>query len=210
MEFLKGTGEIPRRGSGRRAMSDAVIEGTGRGTRARMVLLTGAPGIGKTTVVRKVVARLPDLRIAGFVTEEIRAEAGRRAGFRAIDFDGRRTTIAHVDLGGKHRVGRYGVDVLALDAVVRVSLGEGPADVYVIDEIGKMECMSRLFVRRVEDLLASGSPLLATVAVRGGGLIERVKVRDDARLLEVTTGNREVLPETIARWLREHARAARR
>src|SRR5262245_9707116 len=45
------------------------------------VLLTGAPGSGKTTLVREVVRELDPSRVAGFTTEEIR-EGGERLGFR--------------------------------------------------------------------------------------------------------------------------------
>jgi nucleoside-triphosphatase THEP1 len=36
----------------------------------KILLLTGAPGVGKTTVLRKVAAGLPDRRLAGFYTED--------------------------------------------------------------------------------------------------------------------------------------------
>ena len=50
---------------------------------AKNVLLTGFPGCGKTTVVRRGIQRLRDLQLAGFYTQELR-EAGRRVGFEAV------------------------------------------------------------------------------------------------------------------------------
>src|ERR687897_879407 len=38
------------------------------------LLLTGAAGVGKTTVIRRVAEALHDRRIQGFLTEEIREE----------------------------------------------------------------------------------------------------------------------------------------
>jgi nucleoside-triphosphatase len=35
-------------------------------------LLSGPPGCGKTTVLRRLAERLGDLRLAGFYTQEIR------------------------------------------------------------------------------------------------------------------------------------------
>ena len=43
-----------------------------------VLLLTGTPGVGKTTVISKVVAKLNRARLAGFYTEEIRVHGERR------------------------------------------------------------------------------------------------------------------------------------
>ncbi len=79
------------------------------------VLVTGPPGCGKTTLMRRAVAEL-GVPAAGFYTEEIRA-AGRREGFALVTLDGRRATLASVRIRGPHRVSRYGVDVQALESV---------------------------------------------------------------------------------------------
>ena len=50
----------------------------------RHILLTGLPGCGKTTLVRRVIEPLTDLRLAGFYTGEPRGTDGRRVGFEAI------------------------------------------------------------------------------------------------------------------------------
>jgi nucleoside-triphosphatase len=48
-------------------------------------------------------------------------------------------------------------------------------DLIVVDEIGKMECFSRRFVDLVRKLIESRLPVLASVAMKGGGLIQEVK-----------------------------------
>ena len=116
--------------------------------RYRAILLTGRPGVGKTTVIRELARRLEGRRLAGFYTEEIRS-AGRRVGFRAVTLEGARTVISHVDIASRPRVGKYGVDVAAIDALAASILGLRPEiDLYLIDEIGKMECLSERFVGR--------------------------------------------------------------
>jgi nucleoside-triphosphatase len=77
------------------------------------LLLTGRPGIGKTTVVRATARKLTGLRLLGFYTEEIRHGSARR-GFRLITFESEEAVIAHVDLP-RPRVSKYGVDVTAID-----------------------------------------------------------------------------------------------
>jgi nucleoside-triphosphatase len=163
------------------------------------VLLTGPPGCGKTTVIRRVVDRLGDLRLAGFYTQEIRQQ-GQRVGFEAIGLDGQATTLAHVDSRSSHRVGRYGVDVGGFEAILRAELVR-PADsvdVFVIDEIGKMECLSRVFAEIVTRVLDSQVPVLATVAAKGGGFIAAVRCRTDVEMITVSTSNRDKLAEELA------------
>lgn len=172
--------------------------------RVTNLLLTGRPGIGKTTVVQKVAENLGDRRIAGFVTEEVRDRSGRRTGFRAIPFDGRSSTIADVDRAGPPRVGKYGVDVAAIDRLAEDALRPGDeVDVHLIDEIGKMECLSERFVEAVERLLQSDGPVVATIGRKGSGLIASAKGRADVDLWEVTESNRDALPERIVAWLEE-------
>jgi nucleoside-triphosphatase len=167
-----------------------------------MLLLTGLPGVGKTTVIRKVASALRGARVRGFITEEIR-DGGRRRGFRLETLDGRSAVLACVGLASPHRVTRYGVDVPALDQMVEATLArEPPADVYLVDEIGKMECLSPRFVAAMTALLDSGRPLITTVAARGGGLIERAKRRPDVEIWTVTRENREGLPGGVLDWLR--------
>jgi nucleoside-triphosphatase len=162
------------------------------------ILLTGMPGVGKTTVVREVVARLPGVRLSGFLTEEVRGPQGR-TGFRVRTWDGREGWLARVASGGGPRVGRYVVDLPAFEAVALPALALEPSvALYVVDEVGKMECLSKAFQEAMRRLLSARVPLLATVALRGGGLIDEVKRWPGTEFHEVTRSNRDALPERTA------------
>jgi nucleoside-triphosphatase len=165
------------------------------------LLLTGAPGVGKTTIMQEVLRALSGRKIRGFLTGEIR-RAGQRVGFELTTIGGRRTVLAHVDVDSRHRVGRYGVDVAALDAAAEEALAlDDATEVYVVDEIGKMECSSARFRAAIRRLLVSAQPLVATVALRGTGFIAEVKDRKDVEIWEATRTNRDQMPERIVGWL---------
>ncbi len=163
---------------------------------APRLLLTGPPQCGKTTVVRRVVEAFPG-RAAGFYTREAR-RGGRRVGFEIVTLDGRVAWLSHVDFPGPHRVGKYGVDLEALHQVALPALVPSPGiELIVVDEVGKMECLSARFVAAMEALWPSPVPLLVTVAEKGGGFIARLKTFPGARLLTVTVANRNALPDRI-------------
>src|SRR5262245_22442567 len=158
------------------------------------ILLTGRPGIGKTTVIRRVAAALRGKRIAGFYTEERRSR-GSRTGFQIVTLDGRSRPMAGIDIGSPQRAGKYGVDVAAIDAVAATTLDPEAAEVFLVDEIGKMECASASFVAAVRRLLAVDRVVVvATVALKGDGLIAEVKRLTGIVLREVTAQNRDYLP----------------
>ena len=166
-----------------------------------LLLLTGPPGVGKTTALRRVCDALRIRPLSGFYTEEVRVR-GVRQGFRLVTFDGEESTIADVGRPGPPRVGKYGVDVLAIDVAAQRVLAPDPAvALFVVDEIGKMECLARGFVDALRTLLAQSRPLLATVALRGEGLIEEIKRDRRAHLVYLTRENRDRVPEECARVL---------
>jgi nucleoside-triphosphatase len=173
------------------------------------LLLTGSPGCGKTTVLERAVAQLGDLRLAGFLTLELR-EHGQRVGFEAVGLGGRRVVLAHVRFRSLVSVGRYGVEPDRLIPLINEEMVRplGTVDAYLIDEIGKMECHCTQFVATMRTILDGLTPVLATIALRGGGIIANVKERPDVQIVEVTNGNRQTLPGQIAAWVKQNASQA--
>ena len=162
------------------------------------LLLTGNPGVGKTTLIRAIVARLKGIRCAGFYTEETR-RGGQRTGFRIVTQDGQEGSLASLGMQAP-TVGKYSVHVEEFEKLVLPILNPVTrrADLYVIDEIGKMELLSRPFRTQVIELLAQPTNLLATITKRGNGFIHQLKHRKDVELIEVTRKNPDDLPEELA------------
>lgn len=171
---------------------------------ATNLLLMGLPGCGKTTLVRRVIEQLRDVRIAGFYTQELRGSDERRVGFAAIVLNGGSTTLASVRSKSRNRVGKYGVELQGFEELIRDELQRPNEDVdlFVVDEIGKMECFSPMFVALTQQLLDGGTPVLATVAMKGGSFIRQVKERNDIELLAVTPGNRDDLVGVLSQRIR--------
>ena len=171
-------------------------------SKSAKILLTGLPGCGKTTAVMQIIANLDSKKVAGFYTQEIR-EKNVRKGFGWKRLDGAEGILAHIDIKGPFRVGKYGVDVAGFEKYVVpiLDIQQTDAELFVLDEIGKMECLSEKFVAAVRQLFTSDKSVLATVALKGTGLISEVKNYPDTQLFNLTTQNRDKIIAEILQTL---------
>ena len=161
------------------------------------LLITGLPGVGKTTLIKKISEELKHLRPVGFYTEEIR-EKGVRKGFELISLEGRRGLLSHRDIKGPHRVGHYKVDLKGFeDFLDSIPFSHPLIRFIIIDEIGKMECLSDKFKKILKEILDSEKWMIATIALKGRGLIAEIKEREDVKLFEISQSNRETLLSEI-------------
>jgi len=157
------------------------------------ILITGLPGIGKTTLIKNLSEALSSFSPIGFYTAEIR-DKGVRNGFELISLDGRRGLLSHREFKSPYRVGSYRVDVKGFEEfLTSISWSDPSARLVIIDEIGKMECLSNKFKKLLIEVLDSEKGLIATIALKGSGLIAAVKERQDVKLFTMTKSNRDSL-----------------
>jgi len=164
--------------------------------------VTGHPGIGKTTLIRSVLAEV-GADVGGFYTVEVR-DGGQRVGFDIVALNGERGVLARHDLPGPYQVARYGVDRGDLERIGVPALERAiqENELVVMDEIGRMELCSESFQHAVIAALDSPLPVLGTIQEWRNPFLDAVRDRDDIRIITVTEFNRERLVEDIAREMR--------
>jgi nucleoside-triphosphatase len=175
----------------------------GEQLKKRLLLLTGSPGVGKTTVLLRVVESLKakGYSVGGMLSREVRS-CGVRVGFEVLDLSsGRCGWLAHVDQKSGPQVGRYRVNLEDLNSIGAEAIVKAAEslDVVVIDEVGPMELFSEKFKEAVRRAVESGKVVVGVVHWKARDrLIEEVKAREDTEIITVTHENRDKLHESIA------------
>lgn len=168
----------------------------------KLLFVTGQPGVGKTSVLLRVVDALKakgyDAR--GMISREIR-EQGTRVGFEITDlYTGQKGWLAHIKQASGPQVGKYRVNLGDLKNIGVNSIFDAikNANVIVVDEIGPMELFSQAFKDAILQAVGSAKPLLGTIHFRAQDpIINAIKANNDAEIFEVTNENRENIHNLI-------------
>jgi nucleoside-triphosphatase len=167
------------------------------------LFLTGEPGSGKTTTVRKIAELLilRGVEVGGMLTGEIR-EGGIRVGFSLEDLvTHEKGTLARVGLEEGPQVGKYRVNLHDIERIGVRAIENAVSDskVVVVDELGPMELFSTPFLQAVEKGLASRKHFLGTIHKRASHpLISSIKSDGKYVIVEITSENRNRMPTEIA------------
>ena len=174
-------------------VADTVLLSAPHGSRIREIDARGGDGRGSDI-------------IGGIRTEPIMANS-EREGYKVIDIrTGDEAIMAHKSIDSRLRVLGYGIDTEALESVAipAIEHARDYSEVIVIDEIGKFAVESEDFVNVVRSALKVDKPtLLALPKKSRHPLLQDIRRRDDARILEVTPVNRALLPYKIHKLMRE-------
>ncbi|MEM3042488.1 MAG: NTPase [Thermoplasmata archaeon] len=169
--------------------------------------ITGLPGAGKTQALIKVIEILEGEGevVGGMITKPI-MEKNRRTGFTVMNWlTKEEAVLAHINIQSKVMVGKYGVDLDALERIGVKAIDDAAekADVIIVDEVGKMEVESDKFVAAVKNALETSKPFILTLHKKSRNpLLQDIRRRDDIRILEVTPINRNLLPYKIIKLLK--------
>jgi nucleoside-triphosphatase len=170
--------------------------------RKRILLLTGKPGVGKTTVLLKVVDALKarGFSVGGMISHEVRS-CGTRVGFGILDLSGeKRGWLAHVNQKTGPQVGKYRVNLEDLNnvGVEAILKAVKECEVIAIDEVGPMELFSEKFKEAVKKAFESNKLIVGVVHWKARDkIIEDVKKRENVEIITVTYENRDSLHQAL-------------
>ncbi|MFN4182086.1 MAG: nucleoside-triphosphatase [bacterium] len=155
---------------------------------ALIIFITGKPGCGKTTLLKRLLPEIPH-PVVGFFTEEIR-ENKVRTGFRIHTLSGKSGILADLSPGNP-KIGKYRVYVEEFESLILPELST-PATSCIIDEIGKMELCSQKFRLLLPRLFQNFPLILATRALHLPRFIEQIfPPLSNVHTLSLTPANRE-------------------
>ncbi len=167
------------------------------------MFVTGAPGVGKTTLIQRIYDHYKNkgLRVGGIITREVR-EGDQRIGLKITDLSsGAEGWLARVGDSVGPRIGKYNVvseDLEAIGVGALKKATEGPANLVLVDEIGPMEMTSRAFRDGIAKLLSRRGMVIATVKYGSHyPEVERASRTAETMSLEVSKDNREEVLQRI-------------
>ncbi len=168
------------------------------------VLITGQRGVGKTTLINRVIQEL-NLPVFGFQTrkEDILADSGKgspvhiyEAGKEQIPMP---ENLISYSKARNHDLMKEAFDRYALKLQEPIPTGH----IVLLDELGFMEAVSERFCNAVLSLLDSPTPLIASVRDKDVPFLNRVRSHENCRCFTVTEENREALFTEILNFFRK-------
>jgi nucleoside-triphosphatase len=166
------------------------------------IILTGPPSVGKTKIIKRLLKDLNAVIVHGFYKEAI-IENNICKGFRTITTDLREQILAHHYIVGPNRIGEFGVNIDGFEKLVlpELALNRG-TELFLIDEIGQMECLSNRFCQQLKIIFDSDYPVIATLSAGALEPVNDFKKRSDVVIIRVNNRNRDSVWKNVLLELR--------
>lgn len=168
------------------------------------ILITGKPGVGKTTAILKIIEQLKPSTVGGFWSREM-LNRGKRVGFAIETLSGKGGALAHVDIFSMYKVGNYNVNVEDIDSIIVPELvaTREAGKLIIIDEIARMELFSQFFSEELLRCLATGRVLGTIQEMTSHPFIREIKSRHDVKIIKITKSNRDWIPSVTVGALKK-------
>lgn len=164
------------------------------------VFLTGERGIGKSTVLNKVIQNI-NCSLGGFIQDK--------------ELNGDKTIFKVISLYNPFKtyiIGIYHIkkaflykDINAFNMISREILDKSfnSRKLIILDELGFMEEDSECFKKSVFKILDSNTPVLGVLKECDSNFVRTIKNRNDVQVIKIDKMNRDTIHEEIIKLLIE-------
>ncbi len=162
------------------------------------IFITGERGVGKTTLIHRLVQKLPKEKCYGFYTEKVSpegkwGEVGEIEMFSARRPEGERYCLAKLYGKGKQEIysevfENYGVSLLE-------NIPKG--SFVIMDELGFLESRSPRFCQKVLEVLDQEVKVLGVIKPKAIPFLETIRKHPNVKVYTLTEENRETLTNEL-------------
>lgn len=164
------------------------------------ILITAAPKTGKSTVLKNLIDQYAAPK-SGFLVMRMQDRNHNNQGFLVQTLDGRTEILSHKKLinsdilvGNGHKVD---IEVVENFIAVEIEKALEQSDLFIFDEIGRMEAYSGKFLESCRKLMDSEVNFLGTILFDDEPWTLEFKTHPNVLLIEVTEINRDYLPRIL-------------
>lgn len=163
------------------------------------IFITGERGIGKSTLLNKVVKNM-NCSIGGFIQEKVFTD-------KTTSFN----VVSLYNLEDSYTIGIYDKEkeVLHSDLSIFNVISEeillkslGNRKLIILDELGFMEENAKLFKETIIKVLNSDTPVLGVLKECDGNFIQQIKMREDVQVIRINENNRNSMADEILHMLK--------
>jgi nucleoside-triphosphatase len=164
-----------------------------------LILITGEPGVGKTTILLKLFKMFKNHKVGGIIAKEIRSNG--RIGFEFIDLSSNKRALLASIHGNGPKIGKYYVNLEGCKFAANILRNASNYDIILVDELGPMEFKSKEFREAAKMLLDVNKIRIVVIHKRlKDPIIDEYKRRANA-IITVTRDNRDNIPDYILKMV---------